>query len=179
MAKLQIVGRQEDRRREIRHVEQRDLRARRLSQCVRGLADADDMAGVDRVEECRVPAQHQLAGDSGLRWIGEVERVQGIGLAECRHIADRPGEANRVDLLTGTKPAGLADDVQLAAELLQHIDRGLGGRLLDVGCGDVVASRRDSKRALPGRQGVLRSAGRAEQPARDRARCIVHRPAWC
>src|SRR6266567_6291893 len=84
----------------------------------------------------------------------------------------KAGESDRVDLLAGTEPAGLADDDHPAAGLFQHVDRRQGS--LRPGGGRAVAGGSDPERAIPRRQRGLCRAGRAEQPAGDGTRRLEY-----
>ena len=108
---LQALGRTE-----VGHVEERELRALRLSLFVRVLAQAEQQVVPYRVEVGREPEQLQLTSDRGLFRIRQVERVERVDLPERDHVALLAEEAHGEDPLAASEPAHPADFIQLLAE---------------------------------------------------------------
>ena len=76
--------------RRVGDVEERDLGALGPALGVGLLADADQPALAGRLQVRRVPGDLQLAGDRGRGRVGQVERVERVGLPERHHVAGGP-----------------------------------------------------------------------------------------
>ena len=103
-------------------VEQRDLRAEPHALGGRVLADAEQLVLADRVQVGRVAEDLQLAAHARARRVGEVERVERIGLAERHDVAAVVDEAHRVDALAAAEAADLADLLEPARARREHGD---------------------------------------------------------
>ena len=114
---------------EVAHVEHRDLGPGAPALLGGVLADAQQSAVAQGVEVGRVAEDLQLAPAAGGGRVGQVDRVQRVGLAERHHVADLADEAHAVDALASAEPADLAHLGQLAVLLGQHGDEALRRRL--------------------------------------------------
>ena len=94
---------------EVGDVEQRDLGAHGAAGLGGLLADAEHQVPVDRVEVAAVAGDLEFAAHDRVRRVGEVDRVEGVGLAEGHDVADVADEAHCVDAFTLPHLAHLAD----------------------------------------------------------------------
>ena len=105
------------RRGQVRDVEQRRLDRGALA------ADAEQLVLADRVQVGGVARDLQLAGDPRRGRVGEIERVQRVGLAERDDVAALAHEAHAVDPLALLAEAGDGPDLdEPRAVLAQHAD---------------------------------------------------------
>ena len=155
LADLRLL--QPHRPREVGDVEQRELEALDAAVVGRLLADAEQQVVADRVQVGGVAGDLQLADDARAVGIGEVDRVERVGLAERDDVADVADEADGVDPLAAAEPADLAALDEVAAALAKRRDLALGLR----------RPSRPSWRAQDAL--VLRQRELVEQRARDRA----------
>ena len=88
----------------------------------RVLPDADQLVLADRVQVGRVAEDLQLAGHARVRRVGEVERVERIGLAEGHDVAAVADEAHGVDALAAAEAADLPGLLEPAAVGREHGD---------------------------------------------------------
>lgn len=80
--------------------------------------DADHEVVVDGVEVARVAGDLQLAEHLlGRRGVGEIDGVEGVGLAEGDEVGDVARVAHRVDPFAPTEVTDLADLLELVAQL--------------------------------------------------------------
>ena len=100
---------QAPRLRNIRNVEQRELRAEGLAPLGGVLAHAQQQVAAHGVEVGRVAADLQLSAHPRVARVGEVHGVEGIDLAEGHDVADVVDEAHGIDALALAEPAHLAE----------------------------------------------------------------------
>ena len=92
---------------------------------VRGLADADQRGVVDRVEVAREPGDLQRAAHRRPRRVGQVERVERVGLAEGHDVAAGAQEPHGEDALAPAEAVDLAHPLEPPAALGEHGDEAL------------------------------------------------------
>ena len=117
-ADLARRGRQHDlvdlgHRRGIRDVEQRDLEA--LVHARAGVdltADPEQQAVSHGVQVLGEPGDLQLAEQRGRAGVGQVDRVERVGLAEGHHVGDVVEEAHGLHLLADAHAVEVADLVE-------------------------------------------------------------------
>ena len=106
---------QAPRLREIRNVEQRELRAEGLAPLGGVLADAQQQVAAHGVEVGRVAADLQLSAHPRGSRVGEVHGVEGIDLAEGHDVADVVDEAHGIDALALAESTHLAEPGEAVA----------------------------------------------------------------
>src|SRR5690606_41614609 len=88
----------------------------------------DQAAVTGGVQVGGVAGDLQLAGDARVGRVREVDRVEGVGLAEGDDVADVAEEPHRVDRLAPAQARHGADRLELAVAGGEHDDLALGGR---------------------------------------------------
>src|SRR5690606_8638934 len=108
-------------------VEQRHLRAPRLASSEDVLPNAEEEVVPDRVEVRGVARDFQHPEQARVRWVGQVDGVQRVNLAERHDVADLADEPDRVNLFVLPQATELADLREPSGTLGERRDKTFGG----------------------------------------------------